>query len=257
MSEEINTTKHLKLFSSNQIWIATFFGGPLAFGYMINKNYSALGQDNKGKNIFIICVIFTILLFSSLFLLPESIIDKIPRTLLPITYTAAGVAYVESTQGKILKKHKESGNKFYSGWSVFVTSIIAIIPILLFFVAAVFILPQNEMYDIEITKFSKNEEETLVFYDNLDTKSRISLLKDLETIIPKWEENIQIINKVDQLEDLPNKLKEQNKILLEYSELRLKTFEIFEKAIYEDTDKYTDELEELHLKINKTLEKLQ
>lgn len=256
MSEEINTTKHLKLFSSNQIWIATFFGGPLAFGYMINKNYSALGQDNKGKNIFIICVIFTILLFSSLFLLPESIIDKIPRTLLPITYTAAGVAYVESTQGKILKKHKENGNKFYSGWSVFGTSIIAILPILLFFVAVAFIFPQNEMYDIEITKFSKNEEETLVFYDNLDTKSQTSLLKDLETIIPKWEENIEIINKVDQLENLPNELKEQNKILLEYSELRLKAFELFEKAIQEDTDKYSNEIEEIHQKINKTLEQL-
>src|SRR5690554_4899997 len=84
-----------------------------------------------------------------------------------------------------------------------------------------FIFPQNEMYDVEITKFSKNEEETLVFYDNLDTKSQTYLLKDLEIIIPKWKENIEIINKVNQLEDLPNELKEQNKLLLEYSELRL------------------------------------
>lgn len=256
MTEEINTTKELKLFSSNQIWIATFLGGPLAFGYMTNKNHSALGQNNKGKNILIISIIFTILLFSALFLLPESIIDKIPRSLLPIVYTAAGVAYVENTQGKILKKHKENGNKFYSGWSVFGTSIIAILPILLFFVAVAFIFPQNEMYDVEITKFSKNEEETLVFYDNLDTKSQTYLLKDLEIIIPKWKENIEIINKVNQLEDLPNELKEQNKLLLEYSELRLKAFELFEKAIQENTNKYSNEIEEIHLKIDKTLEQL-
>src|SRR5690606_35534455 len=116
--------------------------------------------------------------------------------------------------------------------------------------------PQNEMYDVEITKFSKNEQETLIFYDNLNTNSRVSLLKELETIIPKWKENIEIINKVNQLENLPNELKEQNKLLLEYSKLRVETFELFKKAIKEDTDKYSDELGELHLKIDKTLEQL-
>lgn len=58
------------------------------------------------------------------------------------------------------------------------------------------------------------------------------------------------------MEDLPNELKEQNKLLLEYAELRVKTFELLKKAIYEDTDKYSDELDELHFKIDKTLEQL-
>jgi hypothetical protein len=38
--------------------------------------------------------------------------------------------------------------------------------------------------------------------------------------------------------------------------LRVETFELFKKAIKEDTDKYSDELDELHLKIDKTLEQL-
>jgi|SRR5690606_29595903 hypothetical protein len=189
MTEEINTTKGLKFFSSNSIKIATFFGGPLAFGYMMWKNYLELGQNQKGKTILIISITFTILLFSSLFLLPENFVNRVPQYLIPLLYTWAAYIIVEQTQGKILKKHKENGNEFYSGWSVFRTSIIAILPILLFFVAVAFIFPQNEMYDVEITKFSKNEQETLIFYDNLNTNSRVSLLKELETIIPKWKEN--------------------------------------------------------------------
>lgn len=256
MTEEINTTKELKLFSSNSIKIATFLGGPLAFGYMMWKNCLSLGQDQKGKIILVVSIIFTILLFSSLFLLPETFIDKIPRTIIPLIYTAIAYAIVEQAQGKILKKHKDNGNKFYSGWNVAGTTIISLVSILVIVLALVFIYPQNEVYDVEIAKFSKNEHETLIFYDNLNTNSRASLLEELETIIPKWKENIEIINKVNQFEDLSKELKEQNKLLLEYSELRIETFELFKKAIKEDTDKYSDELEELHLKIDKTLEKL-
>lgn len=256
MTEEINTTKELKLFSSNSIKIATFLGGPLAFGYMMWKNCLSLGQNERGKIILITSIIFTIVLFSSLFLLPETFVNRVPQYLIPLLYTWGAYIIVEKNQGNILKKHKENGNKFHSGWNVAGTTIISLVSTLVMILALVFIYPQNEAYDIEMAKFSKNEEETLVFYNSLDTKSRTSLLKDLETIIPKWKENIEIINKANQLEDLTNELKEQNKLLLEYSELRVETFELFKKAIYEDTDKYSDELDELHLKIDRTLGQL-
>ncbi|HLV51377.1 MAG TPA: hypothetical protein VKY44_05420 [Flavobacterium sp.] len=256
MTEKINTTKELKLFSSNSIWTATFLGGPLAFGYMMWKNCLSLGQNERGKIILIVSIIITILLFLSLFLLPENFIDKIPRTIIPIINAAIAYIFIEKTQGEILKKHKKNGNEFYSLWNVVGITIVSTVVTLAVIFAIAFIYPQNEAYDIEIAKFSKNEYETLVFYDDLNTKSKTSLLEDLDTIIPKWKENIEIINKTNQLEDLPNELKEQNKLLLEYAELRVKTFELLKKAIYEDTDKYSDELDELHFKIDKTLEQL-
>jgi len=39
----------IKLFSKRAISIATFFGGPLAAGYLIKKNYDSLQNQNKEK----------------------------------------------------------------------------------------------------------------------------------------------------------------------------------------------------------------
>lgn|SRR5690606_24485297 len=252
MTEEINK----KLFSSNSIRIATFIGGPLAFGYMMRRNCITLGQNQKGKIILILSIIFTVLLILSLLLLPEAFLVKVPNYLIPLLYTGIAFIIIEKVHGNILENHKNNGNEFFSGWNVFGTTIISMILILIIVLPLFFIFPQNEIYDIEMSKFSKNEKETLIFYDNLTIKSQSSLLQELETIIPKWKENINIINKVNQLEDLSKELKEQNKLLLEYSELRVKTFELFKKTIEEDTDKYSNELDELHLKIDKILEKL-
>ena len=115
----------------------------------------------------------------------------------------------------------------------------------------------NEKYDTELAQFSENENETLVFYDNLNTGTSYSLLKELdEKTIPKWKENVRIINKTNQFENLPSELIEQNEILLKYSEMRVQAFELFRKAIKEDTEKYSQQLEQLHKQIDKELEKL-
>ncbi|MEJ6792401.1 MAG: hypothetical protein QNK89_06645 [Lacinutrix sp.] len=93
----------------------------------------------------------------------------------------------------------------------------------------IFLSPDGEEYEIyenEIAKFSKNESETLVFYNNIDTESKASLLNELDKIIiPKWEENIEIINKTNTIENLSIDFLEQNKILLKYYKLRLKTYD--------------------------------
>jgi hypothetical protein len=77
-----------------------------------------------------------------------------------------------------------------------------------------------------------------------------------EKTIPKWKENVRIINKTNQFENLPSELIEQNGILLKYSELRVQAFELFRKAIKEDTEKYSQQLELIHKQIDKELEKL-
>ena len=65
-----------------------------------------------------------------------------------------------------------------------------------------------------------------------------------------------VINKTNQFEDLPSELVEQNKILLKYAELRVQAFELLRKAIKEDTDKYAQQLEQIHMQIDKELGKL-
>jgi len=255
-----STTKDIKLYSSKAISGATFLGGPLAAGYLIGENFKAIDKPIEGRNSLIIGIISTIILFGGIFMIPQNIIDKIPRQLIPLIYTGIIWGIVEWKQGDILKAHKENNNTFFSGWRAAGIGFISLLILGIGIFGYVFLSTDNELYekyDTELTLFSKNEKETLVFYDNLNTETDYSLLKELnEKTIPKWKENINIINRTNQFENLPSELIKQNEILLKYSELRIQAFELLKKAIKEDTDVYAKQLEQIHIQINNEIKKL-
>jgi len=260
MTEQENHTKDLKFYSQRAIAIATFIGGPLAAGYLIRENYLTLNKPEEGKKSLIIGIVSTIVLFVVIFMIPEGIIDKIPNQIFPLVYTGIVFMIVDKIQGKTLNQHKEHKNHFFSGWKAAGIGLVSFVIISIGIIGYVFLSPDGAeyvKYEAEIEKFSKNEAETLTFYDHLDTKTNYSLLQELDnSIIPKWEENIKIIKASDNIENLPSELLQQNKMLLEYSELRLKAFQLFKKAISEDSEKYNQDLEQLHLEIDRQLDKL-
>src|SRR5690554_4150397 len=96
-----------RLYSQNGIAIATFFGGPLAAGYLIRQNFKALGKEREGLISIILGILFTVVLFVPLFALPEAVLDQIPNQVIPAIYTLIIYGIVEATQGKDLKVHKE------------------------------------------------------------------------------------------------------------------------------------------------------
>ena len=255
-----NNTKDVKLYSSKAISGATFLGGPLAAGYMISENYKALKKPSEGRTSLIVGIISTILLFGGVFMIPEDIMENIPRQVIPLVYTAIIWGFVEWKQGDILKAHKENNNTFFSGWRAAGIGFISLVIIGIGIFGYVYIESSNPAYDIydnKIAEFSKNETETLTFYDNVNAKSRRALLNELEDdIIPKWEENIDIIKELNVVDGLPSDLLTQNETLLKYSELRLEAFKVIRKAIFEETNKYDSELDMLNLKISNELDKL-
>ena len=260
MKETENKTKDLIFYSQREIGFATFIGGPLAAGYLIRENFNTLNNPDEGKKALIIGIIATIIMFTGIFMTPENIMDKIPNQVIPFIYTGIIYLIVERLHGKILKQHKENKNEFYSGWKAAGIGFISLIIMSVGIFGYAFLAPvgaEYEMYDTELAKFSKNEEETLVFYDHIDTETNRTLIKELENkVIPKWKENVEIIKGSNQIENLPTELIQQNNILLEYSELRIKAFELFKKAISEDSDKYSEQLQQIHVEIDKQLEKL-
>tara|TARA_R110001583_G_scaffold22614_3_gene84676 strand:+ start:745 stop:1542 length:798 start_codon:yes stop_codon:yes gene_type:complete len=255
-----NTTKNINLYSSKAIGGATFLGGPLAAGYMISENFKALDKPDEGRKSLIVGIVTTVILFGGMFMLPERIIDKLPRQLIPLIYTGIIWGIVEWTQGDILKAHKENNNSFYSGWRAAGIGLISLIIIGIGIFGYAYIESSNpayEIYDTKIAEFSKNENESLTFFDNIDFKSNSTLLTELDNkVIPKWKSNIQIINELNSLDGLPSDLLKQNKALLKYSELRLEAFLLIRKAVSEDTDKYDSQLNMLNIKIDKELKKL-
>lgn len=258
--ENVNETKNLKFYSQKSIGLATFIGGPLASGYLIRENYLSLNKPDEGKKALFIGIIATIVIFGGIFMLPEAIIDKLPNQLLPLIYTGIIYLIVEKIHGTVLNQHKENGNEFFSGWKAAGIGFISLIILAIGIFGYIYLSPDGaeiEKYNIEFSKFSKNETESLIFYDHLKTESDSLLIQELNNvIIPKWKENIKIINRSNEIKDLPIEYLEQNKMLLKYSELRIETFELFKKAINDNTGKYVNELDRIHLEIDEQLKKL-
>ena len=252
-----------KLFSQRAIAIATYFGGPAAAGYLLKKNYESYDQEDNGKKAFIIGIISTLLIFAGIFSIPEHIIDKIPNAVIPAIYTGIIYLIVEKIQGQWLKEHKESGGEFYSGWKA--TGIGAIFMLILLamiagtaFIAGDLSKPDFDAtnYDNEVAKFVENENQSLAVFNVINTSEPEYLIKEFSKGIVLWNENKEIVKKLNSIENLPTELLEQNKKLLKYCNLRIQHNEIIVKAISEDTDKYVSEIDRIGMEINKILEEL-
>jgi len=258
--QEHNKTKGLKFYSQRAIGIATFLGGPLAAGYLVRENYLALNKSDEAQKAFFYGLLATVAVFGFIFMMPESIMEKVPNQIIPLIYTAIIYYVVEQTQGETLKLHKELGNEFYSGWKAARVGFVSLLLLVAVIFGYVFLF-ENEgdllEYDKKMELYSKNETASLEFYNFLETEDQEKLIFRLNSeVIPKWIENKQIVKEVSNLNGLPNEVIVKNKILLKYTELRLQAFELFKKAIQENNGNYNDELDKIHFQIDQELEKL-
>ena len=45
--DEVENTSYSKVYTKRMIELGAFFGGPLAAGYLLGRNYKALGEEEK------------------------------------------------------------------------------------------------------------------------------------------------------------------------------------------------------------------
>jgi hypothetical protein len=254
-----------RFYSQRAITIATYFGGPLAAGYLVKKNYDTLEQPDNAKKSLAIGIISTLFLFAGLFSIPEEIIDNIPNVLIPAIYTGIIYLIIEKIQGETLKKHKESGGEFYSGWKAAGVGAVSMLIIAAVIVISAFIAGDlsntqadfnSAKYDSEIEKFVDNENEAMSVFDVLQTGSSDHLIKEFNNAIVLWKQNKEIIMGLNSIENLSEELLDQNKLLIKYCDLRIEHCKIFIKAISEDTDKYVSEIDRIGQEITQILEDL-
>jgi len=240
-------TPAVLFYSANAIQLATFLGGPLIGGYLIRENYRTLGDEQKGKQALLWGIVATILVFGVLLALPSTISDRIPNYVLPALFAGVIRWIVEVKQGAVLREHKEQNRKFYSNWRAVGLALISACMIALVVFITVFLWPNDPVYkayQTQLDVFTQNEQETLVFYDDLYTKTRDELSRELTLfILPKWEENLALINEAGQMENFPADLQEHQKNLLN-SELRIEAFKLFQRALEENTEQYSEESKE-------------
>ena len=108
------TEPDFKIYKDRAIYVGTFLGGPLVAGYLIAENFKLLGQKRKVGTTWAVAIAATILIFGSVFLIPNA--EKIPNYIVPILYTALAQFLVQKYQGAAIKAHIESGGQTFSIW---------------------------------------------------------------------------------------------------------------------------------------------
>ena len=88
--------------------------------------------------------------------------------------------------------------------------------------------------------------------DNVDY-----LKNEVSKSIVLWKENKIIMEDISKMENLPIDLSIQIEKLKEYSDLRIEHFELILKSLHEDTDKYSNKIQNIGLKIEKKIEEMQ
>ena len=123
------TEKKRKVYPMNSIVGGTFLGGPLAAGYLISENFKTLDQKEKVLPTWAITVAASMVIFGSIFLIPDSV--KIPNQLIPLIYTAIVYFIVNKIQGDKIKAYtSEAGNAFSAWRSAGISLICAIVTVI-------------------------------------------------------------------------------------------------------------------------------
>ncbi len=249
-----------KLYSSNAIFGATFLGGPVVGGYLIGSNFKAMGKTSLGTQTMVVGVLITIFLFTALFFLPEEIMNSLPRMVIPLLFCGAAYWFVQAKQGKVLKALKGEKDVFYPhlrGIGIGLGAGVITVGILLSPSLVQGVGSSNPEFDKRMSQFYQNESNTLGFYQQLDKLSDKDLLTELDfKVIPAWEENLDLMNEIRAMKNLPDEIRKENDILHRYTELRIHGFSLIRKSLAEKTYAYRVQIQKTHQAIDAQIELL-
>jgi uncharacterized membrane protein len=110
-----------KLYSSESILIATFFGGPIVGGYLIAENFKMMGETEKAKQTWVFAILGLSLMLGFMEFIKTA---KIPWYVLPLAYTALTYLPMKWLQGSRIKAHMLQGGELHKGDRVFVVSFV-------------------------------------------------------------------------------------------------------------------------------------
>lgn len=244
----------LKLYSKTAILLATLIGTPVAGGLLIYKNYKNLSDLRKAIASLFFCVLLTIVCVGGLLLIPEHILIKIPQVIIPLIYTTAVYFLIDGSMSQQLEEHEKNKRPFYSVWRSVGIAGICLGVVLGFYILYFSIAPdqfEHPAYVAAMTEFTQNENEALELFAMMPyAEPEIVSLFIREKGIPAWRKNIEILNRLNYAEKLHADVKHQINLYINYCNLRIRYYELADKAITEDTDKYDEELMNLSQQIS-------
>jgi len=111
-------------------------------------------------------------------------------------------------------------------------------------------------YDAKMKEFTTLEAMALEVYKMPENTPKDKILYEIkERGIYFWNENLKLIDSLDEL-DLPDEITDRNRLLTEYCELRIKSFELLYKMISEDTDLYKEQIDQNNMQIETIIKEI-
>lgn len=155
-----------KLYTENQIYIATFLGGPIPAGILIYKNLRNIGDNRTASGALLLSLIFTVLLFAGIMSLPDALLQKIPSLLFTTLYTVVVFfTYRRFLVEKINAEFTEPEQRA-SNWAVAGITLLGLFINIVVILSIAFVQPP---YEGEKMVFGQLKHE--VYYDAEDVDS--------------------------------------------------------------------------------------
>jgi rhomboid protease GluP len=112
------------------------------------------------------------------------------------------------------------------------------------------------IYQERVKGFFELEAQALKVYSMPENTSRAEYMMSIQNDgIVSWNESKKLITELDLL-DLPDAVHKQNRIFLDYIDLRLKSYRLLYLTAEQDTDKYRDSLAYYNNEISSVLDQL-
>jgi hypothetical protein len=112
-----------KLYSSRQIYMAAFLGGPLAAAWFMSRNYRALADEPRSRHLLWLGLAVTITVIAVALVLPQ----QVPRYLWPITYSVVIYQYARTLFDGPYQRHLAHAGAKGSWWAVLGVSLVGIV----------------------------------------------------------------------------------------------------------------------------------
>ena len=117
-------------------------------------------------------------------------------------------------------------------------------------------LPNDiSLYDKKIVTFTELESKALNVYSMGPDTPSDTLLTAINKGLGYWADNIKLLESMNTLK-LPATLQQQNQVLKEYCNLRIRSYDMLYKAVSENSEQYSDSLEILNADIEKKVSEL-
>jgi rhomboid protease GluP len=110
-------------------------------------------------------------------------------------------------------------------------------------------------YQANMKEFTKHEQVAMELFRLPQDTEKAKLLACVKDGLQEWQACLALVNEAGKL-DVPYEVKKSIKLLREYCELRIKSFNLIYKAVSENTEAYKSEIENYNSQIEKIINDL-